>query len=307
MILLEKGNRILGETVSSKLNHDPEEKLEPMDVKLCDFDDVSYRVQIEAESKNILQVSMNMPCYAKIADKGAKESFEKAYGALVSPAASAGYDLTLKINLDELKDQKVKDDLVTKLSMFKLYTLGGVFDSHFTNLLKGGAPTDPFRFSLRQDTEVFFFPKADRCTVIFSIDFKDRTDKVIARAFMQEFVDAKRALGAAPPVQFAVNPPAELAHFKISEPQKNLGFVVFPVLKAHVDKDKKEKVVTVLTTFRNYLQYHIKCSKSHFHARMRARVASLLQVLNRAKQEQPASAAQAAARTMSGKTFTRKV
>jgi len=46
MILLERGNRILGETVSSKLFLDPEEKVEPMDVKLCDFDDASYRVQI---------------------------------------------------------------------------------------------------------------------------------------------------------------------------------------------------------------------------------------------------------------------
>jgi len=63
MILLERGNRILGETISSKFFLDADEKVDPMDVKLCDFDDVAYRVQIEAESKNIMTVSMNCPCY----------------------------------------------------------------------------------------------------------------------------------------------------------------------------------------------------------------------------------------------------
>jgi actin related protein 2/3 complex, subunit 2 len=107
-------------------------------------------------------------------------------------------------------------------------------------------------------------------------------------------------------VAFSVNPPGELAPFGITEPIKGiLGFVSFSVMKSHIDKpDKLDKVVSVLQGFRNFMQYHIKCSKAHFHSRMRARAVSLLGVLNRAKPDIDPKTLQA--RTMSGKTFTRK-
>jgi hypothetical protein len=108
MILLERGNRILGETVASKFFIDPEEKVEAFDVKLCDFDDSSYRVTIDAESKNIMTVSLGTPCYKDIADVGAREAVDKRYGKMAEAKAVANYDVTLKINLDDLKDQKQK-------------------------------------------------------------------------------------------------------------------------------------------------------------------------------------------------------
>lgn len=46
--------------------------------------------------------------------------------------------------------------------------------------------------------------------------------------------------------------------------------------------------------------YHIKCSKAYMHDRMRKRVDSLLQVLNRAKAE-PLEPKEK--KTMTGKTF----
>ena len=45
--------------------------------------------------------------------------------------------------------------------------------------------------------------------------------------------------------------------------------------------------ISNIQLFRDYLHYHIKCSKAYLHSRMRARVAAFLQVLNRAKQEKP--------------------
>jgi len=194
--------------------------------------------------------------------------------------------------------------VVAKVSTLKANTLGGVFTYFLQDVLSNKAQ-DPFTFTLRADTIVYFFPGRERCTVIYSIDFKEKVDRAIAKVFMQEFCEARRNLQASPPVQFSVAPPSEMGHFKITEPTGNLGFVSFAVLKSHVDRDKLPKVVSVMTTFRNYLQYHIKCSKAHFHARMRARVASLLQILNRAKAEPPAGTTQA--KTMSGRTFNRKV
>jgi len=307
MILLERGNRILGETVSAKINFevDPnsEEKIEPMEVKLCDFDDVSYHVSIKAEDRNIMFVSMSMPFYHQIEKHGAKDAFEKAFGSLVMPA-EANYDMSIKIDLASMKDQKSKDDTVNKISLMKSIVIGGVFDYFFTAVLNGKTITEPFKFDLRSDTTVYLFPRPDRCIVVFALDFKEKVDKAIAKVFMQEFVEARRGLGAAPPCAWGVNPPMELAHYKITEPIGNLGFISFPVLKSHVDSNKKERVVATLQSFRNYMQYHIKSSKSHFHQRMRARVVSLLNVLNRAKVDQEDK--NKAMKTAQGKTFVRK-
>jgi len=304
MILLERGNRILGETVSSQLTRDPEEKAESIqcDVKLCDFDDVHYRVLIENENKDVLKVAMAMPCYSVIADLGARENFQQAYGPLVCESPLDKYDVTIAIKINELKDQKQKDELTTRVSMIKAHTLGGVFDYFFKAVLVGKV-NEPFTFNLRADTSIYFFPAADRCTVIFGLDFKEKVDRAVAKVMLQEFAESRRNLQAAPFVTFTVQPPSEMSHFKITEPTGNLGFVAFAVTKSHVEKDRKERVIAVMSTFRNYLQYHIKCSKSHFHSRMRARVFSLLQILNRAKAETPATGG----KTATGKTFVRKV
>jgi len=251
-------------------------------------------------------VQLRCPCYNVLSKVGAKEAWDKKYGKL-STQNEKEFDLAVKIGIDDLKDQKAKDALVTSVSQMKATIIGSVFDYHFTNMMAGKADP-PFKFDLRADTTIYFFPKInDRVTVIFTIDFKEKVDKAIAKVFMTEFTEARRNLQAAPPVAFNINPPAELAHYKITQPVPGLlGFASFVVLKSHLDKpEKKDRIVHVLSGFRNYLQYHIKCSKAHFHARMRARVLSLLQVLNRAKAEVSEKAV--VARTISGKTFVRKV
>jgi actin related protein 2/3 complex subunit 2 len=125
--------------------------------------------------------------------------------------------------------------------------------------------------------------------------------------FMQEFVEVKRRLGSAPPCTFSQHAPLELKEFPASASSSfstspSLGYISFAVLKNHLEGGKKEKVVAVLQSFRSYLQYHIKCSKSYFHARMRARVVSMLKVLSRARQERIEEKEK---KTASGKTFVR--
>jgi len=77
------------------------------------------------------------------------------------------------------------------------------------------------------------------------------------------------------------------------------GYVSFVLFAPHVSGNKKEKTIDNIQTFRNYLHYHIKCSKAFIHTRMRNRVRTFLQVLNRARNEQ----GQAEKKTISGKTF----
>lgn len=277
----------------------------PIDVRLCDFDDVMYRVIIEAEKLNQMKVSMSLPCWPTIAQKGGEAALNKIYGSLVQASPEASYDMTLLVELDNLPAGETQATLVDKISKFKSNIVGGAFDYHFQSLLDGKTKNDSegSKFNLRNDTTVFFFPRADRVTVVYSLEFSDRVDAAIAKVFMQEFVDARRKMGAAPPCTFGVNPPLEMKEFNITEPTGNLGFISFAVLKSHLDGNRKTKVIDVLTTFRNYVQYHLKCSKSYFHSRMRARVVSLLKMLNRAKVENPEDKKEK--KTMAGKTFIR--
>jgi len=312
MILLEAGNRIVAETVAAQLKQPESIQTDegeqkgvriPIDVRLCDFDDVSYRLVIDANQLNLLKVSMALPCYATIAERGGADALQRIYGSLVQSPAENGYDITLAIDLDNLPDGETAASVTEKVSKLKTNIVGGAFDYYFQALLDGKARSESSSFNVRPDTQIFFFPRSDRVTIIYSLTFSDRVDAAIAKVFMQEFVDARRKLGAAPPCTFGVNPPLELKELGITEPTGNLGFLSFAVMKSHLEGARKQKVQDCLTMFRNYLQYHLKCSKSYFHSRMRARVVSLLKILNRAKVEQPDDKKEK--KTMGGKTFIR--
>jgi len=302
MILLEPGNRILGETIASQLIRDEnEEKRDPIDVRLCDFDDVTYRVTIDAKAKDTMLVSMNLPSWHQIENFGGGEALRKYYGDQVTEPV-VGYNISLKYNLTALPAKP--EDVIKSISLFKANIVGGVFDYYFTALVDGKKAGDPFKFDLRGDTTIFVLPGADRVTIIYSLSFHDKVDSAVAKVFMQEFVDARRNQQQAPPVQFNHNPPLELKAFGITEPSDNLGYLTFAVLKNHVDRNKKEGVIQVMSVLRNYIQYHLKCSKSFFHSRMRAKAGDLLKVLNRAKVIDESK--EKSKKTISGRTFVRK-
>jgi len=127
-------------------------------------------------------------------------------------------------------------------------------------------------------------------------------------SFLQEFVDCRRTMSNAPSVLYqrddreSSGAPPELKGVEGVYEGADQGFVSFVLFKNHLAKDRRDKTIDTITLFRNYLHYHIKCSKAYMHTRMRLRVESLLQVLNRAKTKKANKAT-----TASGKTFERKV
>ena len=148
MILLEPGNRILAETVSAQIkpieivqsdeggsSDSKTPQREPIDVRLCDFDDVSYRVVIDAKDRSIMKVSIGLPCYSSISSYDGDKILDKYYKGLVANKPENGYDVTLNINLDNkpLKDE----ELISKIQMLKPNLVGGIFDYYFDALLTG--------------------------------------------------------------------------------------------------------------------------------------------------------------------------
>jgi actin related protein 2/3 complex, subunit 2 len=63
----------------------------------------------------------------------------------------------------------------------------------------------------REEEAIYVKASHDRVTVIFSTVFREETDRVFGKVFIQEFVDARRrAIQNAPQVLFRNEPPLEL-------------------------------------------------------------------------------------------------
>jgi actin related protein 2/3 complex subunit 2 len=74
--------------------------------------------------------------------------------------------------------------------------------------------------------------------------------------------------------------------------------VLFP---RHTNKNVRDNTINLIHLFRDYLHYHIKCSKAYIHSRMRAKTSDFLKVLNRARPESK----NVEKKTITGRTFTR--
>jgi len=305
MILLPAENKILADVVNRQFDipagSDDEKNVqrEAIDVKMCDFDDTTYHVFTPADDLNFLCVSMAAPCFRDIEHRGALAAFKKHYANMLENTED-GFNITLKIDLNTMK----REDVVSKVALLKSNVIGGAFDYYFDPLLNGNTVPEQSFFRLRSDTLVYLIPKNDRITVVFGLDFHDKVDLAVARVFMQEFTLVRNRVGAAPPCGFSQTAPLELQAAGFANEQSNiLGYISFAVMKSHLEHGRKDKVISVLHSFRSFFQYHLKSSKAYFHSRMRARVISLLKVLNRAKAEVPSDKKEM--KTSSGKTFVR--
>lgn len=296
MILLEFANKIIEETFLRQFGA---EKKEAMDITLADFDGVTYHVYTPGDNKAVLNISMCMPCLNSLANFGVGDAINGIYGAFVTDTES-GYDVSLSIDTSTIG----KEDhaaLSKEVALLKRNCMSAPFEACFDQAGKEDIPTIEIQYRDRES--IWLQVGKDRVTVIFSIEFKDADDVIFAKVFLQEFKDAKRNVKNCPPVDYRTKePPAELDGVPGVKAGDNIGFVTFVMFPRHWEGKRRGNTISLLQTFRDYLHYHIKCSKAYMHTRMRARVDLLLKVLNRAKvQNKPKEK-----KTASGRTFTRK-
>ena len=81
----------------------------------------------------------------------------------------------------------------------------------------------------------------------------------------------------------------------------DLTIVLFP--RHFANAEQAQATINRIALFRDYLHYHIKCSKAYMHSRMRHRVAEFLKILNRAK---PEVATTQERKTAAGRTFRQR-
>jgi len=295
MILLEHVNRIIEETLKDRFEAT---KHVTIDMTCADFDGVQFHVWSNKDKKSEVNISIKLKNGKELQKYGVTEKIRQIYGSLVS-STEPDYDFTLRVDAEQLGNQK-KDDLARKIALFKRHVFAAPFDFVFDGVEKGQS-SGMIDWAYRGTNErIFIKPEGkDRCTIMFSINFKDPDDIIFGKVFLSEF---QKSIGGAPSVSFTQrDPPAELRGVKGLTTDGSQSYVTFVLFDRHFAKEKRAKTIDTIQTFRNYLHYHIKCSKSHLHTRMRNRVDLLLKILNRAKQDLPTEK-----KTASGRTFTRK-
>jgi len=295
LIFLEARSAILYEQLQPRIL---ENKREPCEITFCDFDEVTFKISVAPETLNVVVVSMGMKNIPALKKMGSQEVIVRLFpGMEVAP--SSGYNLAIQFDCDSLTDPAT---FLTNISELKKHVFGGPLDRSFSALAaKNSSNIAPMIVEYRKNEAMFVCPSASKVVVIFSVDFADVTDKAVAKVFLQEFVEAQRTVRTAPPVSYSKEPPGELSGIPYNFRADTAGFLSFALEERHVTAAGKDKAITLLTGFRNYLHYHIKCSKTYLHMRMRKRVAGWMQVLNRAMPE-----VETEKKTAAGKTFSRK-
>jgi actin related protein 2/3 complex subunit 2 len=298
MILLEYHNRIIQETLQERIDN-PEAKKELLDVVLADFDGVKMHISNLGDKKNIVTVSISWKCIPALLKNGGAEDIKAIYGNMVKASPETGYDLSLEFDIDNIPGNKEK--FPESISLLKRHLLAAPFKRVFASVEKGAPTNQVVTIQYRDEEAIYIKGEKERVTVIFSINFRDAGDQVLAKVFLQEF---NKAISGAPSVSFSSKePPGELKGVPGATGSETKGFVTFVLFTNHYSAKNADRVINNLETFRDYLHYHIKCSKGYLHNRMRMRVDALLQLLNRAK---PTDAPKGEKKTAAGKTFVRK-
>ncbi|KAF0921771.1 hypothetical protein E2562_017032 [Oryza meyeriana var. granulata] len=269
MILLQSPSRFLLQILQDRVLSG--DKGVDIDCHTVEFDDARYHIQFSMRNSKVTVLSVALPLPPPEAilydglPLGAIEAIKAAYGPVVQilDPPKDGFDLTMKINLTKLPpDKEQRNDVLTQIASVREVVLGAPLKLLLKHLAsKTVAPNvDKLVALVHHPNESFFIaPQADKITVVYPMRFQDSIDIVLATSFLQEFVEAKRTA--------ALN---------------NAPSFVFP---RHVEGKKLDTTVWSLLTFHAYVSYHVKCSEGFMHTRMRRRVESLIQALDRAKSD----------------------
>jgi len=296
MILLEINNGIIEESLRSRFAGG---KADAIDIKVADFDGCIYHVGNPNGDRTKIVVSISLKFFKELQKHGADELMQKIYGDLIT-TPETGYDITLQIDLENLPTDK--EALIKKIGLLKRNCFASVFERYFDFLEKEEDSKEKAVVHYREDETMYVEAKADRVTVIFSTVFKDDDDVIIGKVFMQEFKEGRRASQTAPQVLFShKDPPRELEGTDAARGE-NIGYITFVLEKRHTNPKARDNTINLIHTFRNYLHYHIKCSKAYLHSRMRAKTTDFIKVLNRARPEVKTTEK----KTVTGRTFTRQ-
>lgn len=288
-----------------------------MDTTVADFDGVLYHISNLNGDKSKLRISISLKFFKELQSHGADSLLKREYGSFLSVSPEEGYSVSLIYELKDIKAEE-RESIICKAGLLKRNCFASVFEKYFEyqerlaeelkkdsdSLSKITVIPDKRDISVihyREEETLYVEAKPDRVTVIFSTIFKDEDDVVLGKVFLQEFKEGRKASHTSPQVLFSHrDPPSELNNTD-ARVGDNIAYITFVLFPRHTNIKARDNTINLIHMFRDYLHYHIKCSKAYIHSRMRAKTQDFLKVLNRARPEKEKTDK----KTMSGKTFVR--
>mgnify|MGYP000883620194 CR=1 FL=1 len=301
MILLEINNRVVEDVLRVKWTElETNQKLESVDVNVADFDGVMFHLSNYEGDKTKIRVSILLKFFRDLQEHGALDLLNRIYGNLMMDTPETGFSVSLLIDLKSVPvDQR--ETVAKNCGLLKRNCFASVFEKYFKFQERGEEGHQRAVIHYRDEETMYIEAKSDRVTVIFSTIFKDDTDVTIGKVFLQEFKEGRKASHTSPQVIFSHRePPRELSDTD-AKTGDNIAYITFVLFPRHTNVQVRDNTINLIHIFRDYLHYHIKCSKVHIHSRMRAKTAEFLKVLNRARPERRG----AEKKTITGRNFVR--
>ncbi|PTB81415.1 P34-Arc-domain-containing protein [Trichoderma longibrachiatum ATCC 18648] len=316
MLLLDYQNALIQSVLTERFSGAPPVHI---DQTVSDFDGVTFHISTP-EVKTKILLSIQIRCFKDLAKYGAEQVLQREYGQYVVPV-EVGYDFSVLVDLENLPESKEeRDALAMQFALLKRHAMAAPFEQAYEEHYKLKEEASKFSsedapkgvmeggevkaIHYREEEAIYVKASHDRVTVIFSTIFREETDRVYGKVFIQEFVDARRrAIQNAPQVLFRNDPPLELQGVPGVQDTGSgeIGYVTFVLFPRHLTPARMPVVISHIQTFRDNFHYHIKASKAYIHSRMRKRTADFLQVLRRARPDNE----ERERKTASGRTFKR--
>lgn len=280
MILLEVENRGVQDALNNHFEAAKEKgRFDKVAAKICDFDGCIYSLTNPDGNREQLQLSLTIAFYSQLEAHGANEKLKSVYGEHLV-ACGGTSDITLLFTIDNLPENHQK--LANDASRLKRNCFAAVFEKYF-EAQASGSEVKRAVIHYREGESIYIEAKSDRVTVIFSTTFKEKDDIIIGGVFLQEFKEGRRASATAPQVLFKVKEAPDELKNTDAKSGDDVGYITFVLLPRHFTDKTSDKTIDLIHTFRNYLHYHIKCSKAYINSRMRGKTGDFLKVLNRAR------------------------
>ncbi|KAL8809285.1 MAG: hypothetical protein Q9200_003556, partial [Gallowayella weberi] len=171
-----------------------------IDQVVSDFDGVTYHLSTP-ETKTKILISINVRCFKELVQHGAQDVLEREYGPyIVTP--ESGYDFSIQIDLENLPaDQDAREDLVRRASLLKRNSMAAPFERAFEDFMQRQEEASKFTresapegvreggevmaIHYRDEEAIYIKSSHDRVTVIFSTIFREETDRIFGKVFLQ--------------------------------------------------------------------------------------------------------------------------
>lgn len=318
MLQIEQSNLLIEKTLTERIYPSADATLKSLDRIISDFDFTNYHISTLPDDKEVLLISIYLQCWNDLVKYGVDDHLLSKYSAFSNylkivgkSEIEPGYNFSLLLDTKALASLGASDDekkqLIDELALLKRHAIATAFEKAFNRYdelsqhysgsntyaeeIQAELSSEPVLVINYRGSEesIYIKPSFDRVTVIFSTIFKDETDKIFGKVFLQEFVDARRrSVQTAPQVLYTHKEAPLDIQSVVNKHQEddNKGYVTFVLFPRHLTRgERRENCISHIQFFRNYFHYHIKCAKAYMHSRMRFRVKEFLKVLNRAKPE----------------------